>query len=185
MRLFTALDIPGEITARLRAFVDRLRSSAKLAWSPLAWSPMENLHVTTKFIGEWPEPRFQEIKDALATVPPPGPIEIAVRGVGWFPNARNPIVFWAGVESGPALQTLARDTEGAVATLGVPVEDREFHPHLTLARGRDAARLEKLRELLAAADSTDFGAFPATSFFLYQSAGGRYTRLNEFPLTRI
>lgn len=180
MRLFTALDIPGEITARLRVFVDRLRSSAKLAWSP-----MENLHVTTKFIGEWPEPRFQEVKDALATVPLPGPVEIAVRGVGWFPNARNPRVFWAGVESGPKLQTLARDTERAVATLGVPIEDREFHPHLTLARRRDAARLEKLRELLAAADSTDFGAFPATSFFLYQSAGGRYTRLNEFPLTRI
>lgn len=180
MRLFTALDLPGEITARLRAFVDRLRSSAKLAWSPV-----ENLHVTTKFIGEWPEPRLREIEDALGSVPPPGPVEIAIRGIGWFPNARNPRVFWAGVESGPQLQTLARDTERAVATLGVPIEDREFHPHLTLARRRDNAPLDKLRELLATADRTDFGAFSATSFFLYKSAGGRYTRLNEFPLTRI
>ncbi len=94
-------------------------------------------------------------------------------------------MFWAGVESGPELQTLARDTERAVATLGVPVEDREFHPHLTLARRRDAAPLEQLRELLAAVNNTGFGAFEATSFFLYQSAGGRYTRLHEFPLTRL
>ena len=156
MRLFTALDIPGEIAARLRAFVDRLRSSAKLTWSP-----MENLHVTTKFIGEWPEPRLEEIKDALAAVPPPGPVEIAVREVGWFPNARNPRVFWAGVESGARLQTLARDTERAVAAVGVPIEDREFHPHLTLARRRDAAPLEKLRDLLALSDPPTSSVFQA------------------------
>ena len=49
MRLFTAIDIPEEIKTRLRLLVDRLRSTAKLSWSPVA-----NLHVTTKFIGEWP-----------------------------------------------------------------------------------------------------------------------------------
>ncbi len=180
MRLFTALDIPGEITARLRAFVDRLRPAAKLTWSP-----MENLHVTTKFIGEWPESRLHEIMDALATVPPPGRVEIGIRGVGWFPNAQNPRVFWAGVESAPVLQTLARDTEQAVAKLGVPVEDREFHPHLTLARRRDTAPLERLRSVLGIVNPPDFGVFRPTSFFLYQSAGGRYTRLKEFPLNRI
>jgi 2'-5' RNA ligase len=180
MRLFTALDVPGEIAARLRAFVDRLRSTAKLTWSP-----MENLHVTTKFIGEWPEPRLDEIIEALAAVPPPGPVEIGVRGVGWFPNPQNPRVFWAGVESAPALQALARDTEQAVARLGVPVEDREFHPHLTLARRRDTAPMERLRSVLALVNPPDFGVFRPTSFYLYQSAGGRYTRLNEFPLTRL
>jgi 2'-5' RNA ligase len=180
MRLFTALDVPGEIAARLRAFVDRLRSTAKLTWSP-----MENLHVTTKFIGEWPEPRLHELTDALAVVPPSGTVEIAIHGVGWFPDARNPRVFWAGVESGPELQTLAHDTEQALAKLGVPVEEREFHPHLTLARRRDAAPLEQLRSVLAKVIIPDFGVFRPTSFFLYQSAGGRYTRLKEFPLTRI
>jgi 2'-5' RNA ligase len=180
MRLFTALDVPGEIAARLRAFVDRLRSTAKLTWSP-----MENLHVTTKFIGEWPELRLTELTDALAAVPPSGPVEIAVRGVGWFPDARNPRVFWTGIESGPELQTLARETEQAVAKLGVPVEDREFHPHLTLARRRDSAPLEQLRSVLGMVNPPDFGVFRPTSFFLYQSAGGRYTKLKQFPLTRI
>ena len=38
------------------------------AWKPLArinWSPVDNLHITTKFIGEWPEARLDEIKRAL------------------------------------------------------------------------------------------------------------------------
>jgi RNA 2',3'-cyclic 3'-phosphodiesterase len=180
MRLFTAIDIPGEIKARLQVFVNRLRPTAKLAWSS-----MENLHVTTKFIGEWPEPRLGEVKAALATVASPVPIEIAIRGVGWFPNSRNPRVFFAGIECGLELQTLAQDTNQALAALGVPTEDREFHPHLTLARRRDPVPLEKLRQVLATADSGDFGAFRAASFFLYLSAGGRYTRVQEFPLIRI
>ncbi len=184
MRLFTAIDIPGEIKARLQVFMNRLRPAAKLTWSPV-----ENLHVTTKFIGEWPEPRLSELKSALASVPFMGPasgsIEIAIRGVGWFPNSRNPRVFFAGIESGPELVTLARDTDQALAPLGIPAEDREFHPHLTLARRRDAVSLETLRQQLATGASDDFGAFRAASFFLYLSASGRYTRLQEFPLTRI
>jgi 2'-5' RNA ligase len=180
MRLFTAIDMPAEIKARLEVFFNRLRPTAKLAWSPV-----ENLHVTTKFIGEWPEPRLGEVNTALATVVSPAPIEIAIRSVGWFPNPRNPRVFFAGIESGPELRTLVHNTEQALAALGVPTEEREFHPHLTLARRRDAAPLERMRQVLATADSSDFGVFRAASFFLYLSAGGRYTRLQEFPLIRI
>src|SRR5580698_176179 len=108
MRLFTAIDIPGEIKGRLQVFVNRLQPAAKLAWSPL-----ENLHVTIKFIGEWPEPRLGELKAALAAVASPHPINIAIRGLDWFPSARNPKVFFAGIESGQDLRTLARDTQQA------------------------------------------------------------------------
>jgi RNA 2',3'-cyclic 3'-phosphodiesterase len=181
MRLFTAIDIPAEIRTRLQVFVHRLKPTAKLAWSPI-----ENLHMTTKFIGEWPESRLGEVRDALASIPSgSAPVQIAIRGVGWFPNARNPRVFYAGIESGPELRDLARDTEQALAPLGVLIEDREFHPHLTLARRRDPVPMEELRRALAADETNDFGDFRATSFFLYLSAGGRYTRLQEFPLTHI
>src|ERR1700683_5362272 len=121
MRLFTAIDIPAAIKLRLCAFLDRLRPLAKLSWSP-----PDHLHVTTKFIGEWPEARLEELNQALDAVPAPGPIEIAVRGLGWFPNDRNPRVFWAGVESGPELGALAQATEQSLASIGVPVEDRKF-----------------------------------------------------------
>ncbi|MBV8845028.1 MAG: RNA 2',3'-cyclic phosphodiesterase [Bryobacterales bacterium] len=179
MRLFTAIDIPADIRARLRALMDRLRPAAKLSWSPV-----DNMHVTTKFIGEWPEQKVPELKDALSLVPKPGTFEIAVRGLGWFPNAKNPRVFWAGIEVAEPLRKLAYDTESTLAAMGVPVEDRDFHPHLTLARRRDPVPLDKLRGILDALspDSSEFGAFTATSFFLYLSANGRYTKLEEVPL---
>ena len=191
MRLFVAIDIPEEVKARLEAFVHTLRPTAKLSWSPV-----HNLHVTTKFIGEWPEGKLGEIEHALAAMPAPGPVEIAVRGLGWFPNERNPRVFWAGIEAGESLRKLAGHTERVLAELGVPVEDRGFHPHLTLARRRTPVPLDSLRQALAAGESDpsnhssparkgggyEFGSFQAASFFLYLSRGGKYTRLREFSL---
>jgi 2'-5' RNA ligase len=179
MRLFTAIEIPLQVKSRLRAFVDRLRPTAKLSWCPV-----DNLHVTTKFIGEWPEAKLAQLKDALASVPKPGPVEIVVRSLGWFPNAKNPRVFWAGIEVNEPLRQLAANTEQALAAIGVPVEEREFHPHLTLARRREPVPLEHLRRILdsLSGDSSDFGKFSAVSFFLYLSAAGKYTKLEEFRL---
>jgi 2'-5' RNA ligase len=173
MRLFTAIDLSAEILEKLGDFLARLRPLAKLQWSAA-----EKLHITTKFIGEWPEARIDEMKAALHGVRATAPIGISVRGVGWFPNARHPRVFFAGVEAGEPLAALARITEGAVAALGIAVETREYSPHLTLARVREAVRVEKV---IAAAGDPDFGAFQASSFFLYLSSNGKYSKLAEFP----
>jgi 2'-5' RNA ligase len=94
-------------------------------------------------------------------------------------------VFWAGVEGGEPLRALARETEQAVAALGVPVEDRVYSPHLTLARIREVVHLEALHEKLRslpAGCGYDFGTFRATRYFLYLSRGGTYTQLAGFPL---
>jgi 2'-5' RNA ligase len=107
------------------------------------------------------------------------PVAIALRGVGWFPNARRPHTFWAGVDGGEPLAALARETEQAVAKLGVPVETRVYSPHLTLARVKENAPVD---DVGAAAGTPDFGAFQATSFVLYLSANGKYSKLAEFPL---
>jgi RNA 2',3'-cyclic 3'-phosphodiesterase len=180
MRLFTAIDIPADLTEALRSFVNRLRPTAKIGWSPV-----ENLHVTTKFIGDWPEHRLDEMKNVLSSVPVNRAIDITVKGLGWFPNPHRPRVFWAGIEGGESLRDLARATEHALAQLGVPVEERAYSPHLTLARIREAVPLDRLHQMLQsfpAGCGFDFGSFQATQFSLYLSAGGKYTQLAGFPL---
>ena len=49
MRLFTAIDLPADVRDRLDKLIARLRPLARINWSP-----PENLHITTKFIGQWP-----------------------------------------------------------------------------------------------------------------------------------
>jgi RNA 2',3'-cyclic 3'-phosphodiesterase len=178
MRLFTAIDMPRDVQSHLSALLDRLRPAAKLSWSAV-----EKLHITTKLIGEWPEERLDEMKRALGKVSASGAIRIAVRGVGWFPNQRNPRVFWAGVEGGEELKSLAHATEQAVHPLGVALEDREYTPHLTLARIRERGRLDELVKAVSSLESTDFGAFETRAFFLYLSRAGQYSKLGEFAIT--
>jgi len=181
MRLFTAIDLSEEVRRNLERLLERLRPTARLRWSR-----PENLHVTTKFIGEWPEARLDELKRALAAIPRPGAIPIAVRGLGWFPNARAPRVFWAGIEAGSGLAELARQTELSTSRLGVPEEGRPYSPHLTLARVPPVTPLGALEKAIADLGAPDFGGFTALRFHLYLSelspAGSRYTRLADFPL---
>jgi 2'-5' RNA ligase len=182
MRLFTGLDLPGDLVANLEELLRRLKPAARIQWSPPA-----NLHVTTKFIGEWPEARLGELKTALASLPGRDAVEVRIRRVGFFPNPRSPRVFWCGIEA-PGLPELAADTDSATTGLGIPCEDRPFSPHLTLARIKERVELQPLREAIAALPSLKFGSFQAASFYLYQSTlrrtGSVYTKLAEFPLTK-
>jgi 2'-5' RNA ligase len=181
VRLFVAVDIPEDILATLDALVARLRPSARIQWSPA-----HNFHITTKFIGEWPEERLDHLRAALAAIPPREPIAVHVRRVGFFPNPHAPRVFWCGIEA-PGLEELAAETDAATSTLGIPRETRAFSPHLTLARIKERLDLQPLREAIAALPSLDFGRFEAPSFFLYRSqlrpSGSVYTKLAEFPLS--
>jgi RNA 2',3'-cyclic 3'-phosphodiesterase len=183
MRLFTALDLPEDAVSKLAALVDRLRPSARIRWSPA-----DNLHITTKFIGEWPEDRLDKLTAALNALPPREPIPIEVRGVGFYPNPHSPRIFWAAVHAGPALPGLARETEAALEKIGIAAEKRPFTPHLTLARIKEPVPLQELRQAIAALPSVEFGAFTADRFFLYLSqlrpSGSVYTRLSDFPFRK-
>jgi len=182
MRLFTGLDLPAEVCGQLEELLRRLKPAARIQWSPPA-----NLHVTTKFIGEWPEGRLGELKTALGVLPARGGIEVRIRRVGFFPNPNSPRNFWCGIEAS-GLAELAADIDAATAALGVAREKRAFSPHLTLARIKERVELRALREAIAALPSLEFGSFRAESFFLYQSTlrptGSVYTKLATFPLTK-
>jgi len=179
MRLFVGLDLPEEIVDHLADLIDKLKPSARIAWSTAA-----NLHITTKFIGWWPDERLDEVKDALAALPRRAVIPVHIRGLGFFPNARSPRVFWCGIEA-PGLEALAAETDRATAALGIESEKRGFSPHLTLARIKEPINLRPLHDAIAGLPSTDFGQTKARRFFLYQSQlspkGSVYTKLAEYP----
>jgi 2'-5' RNA ligase len=182
MRLFTALDLPAAVVRNLEELLARLKPSARIQWSPPA-----NMHITTKFIGEWPEERQGELETALAGIAPRPPIAIRVRGLGFFPNPRAPRVFWCGIEA-PGLESLAADTDRAAAALGIPEEDRAFSPHLTLARIKERLNLDPLHKRIETLGALEFGEFAVREFYLYRSTlrpgGSVYTKLAEFPFQK-
>ena len=87
MRLFIAIDVPGEIRERLGAMQDELRHASSSA----RWTTAESLHVTLKFIGEISETRCQDVDTALVGLSWK-PLSVSVRGVGFFPGTGSPRV---------------------------------------------------------------------------------------------
>src|SRR5215469_6592563 len=117
MRLFTALDLPRDVIDNLSGLLDHLRPTARIQWSVPA-----NLHVTTKFIGNWPEEQLEELKKTLQQqIEPRAPMAVRIRNLGFFPNARSPRVFWCGIEA-PGLEALAAATDKATSQLRIPSE---------------------------------------------------------------
>jgi 2'-5' RNA ligase len=179
MRLFTAIDLSEEVRMRLERLISSLRQEALLKWSPF-----NNLHVTTKFIGEWPEYRLHEVRDALTGIADRPAFSVDVKGFGWFPNERSPRVLWCGVEGAEQLQTLAQDIEAALLPVGIAREERAYTPHLTLARISHPVPLERLRERVAELRDAEVGSLLVTGVHLYQSQPGsnasQYRKLQSY-----
>jgi RNA 2',3'-cyclic 3'-phosphodiesterase len=179
MRLFTAIDLPPELLVRLERLLSALRAEALIKWSPL-----DNLHVTTKFIGEWPEARLDELHGELAALAPREPFMLELKDLGWFPNERSPRVLWLGVHGDEALATLARETELRLEALGIAREERRFSPHLTLARIKNPVPLRRLREKVQEMQPAALGTFSVSHFSLFRSDPGSnasiYRKLRDY-----
>lgn len=193
MRLFVALDIADPIRERIQRFMEGVRGFAP----DIRWVRPESLHITLKFIGEKPPQMAETIKSSLRDLRAEV-MDIKFRGYGFFPTARAPRVFWLGIEAGPQLNSLAAAVDANLAAIGIPEEDHEFSPHLTLARAGKSgtprwqqgdgphSKFKRLQEKLGSLSPPEFGRMTAREFFLFESKlspkGSTYIKLERFAL---
>jgi len=180
MRVFVAMDLSDTVRSAISRFCDKLRPLCP----NVKWVRVEGMHVTLKFIGEAKEPVISQIPAALATIKSREPAVMRFHGTGFFPSAKRPRVLWIGIAASPNLPAIAADIEHSLQPLGVQSEDRDFKPHLTLARFESPRGLDALHGELQSAGDADFGVVRTTEFHLYRSelqrGGARYTRLQSF-----
>jgi 2'-5' RNA ligase len=180
MRLFIAIDLPDEIRTQL---MDLQRVVRPLA-SAAKWVAPESIHITLKFLGEVPEKRLDQIEGALAGLNWK-PFTIAVHGVGFFPGARSPRIFWAGMDA-PTMQGLTEELDSRMEPLGFEREKRAFRPHITLARAKTSRLDASLVTASAAFAERNFGSFVADRIHLVQStlkpSGSVYSTLKKYSL---
>ncbi len=192
MRLFVALDIDEAIQQRLDDYVRTLQPRLP----EVRFVRSDNYHVTLKFLGEVHD--VDAVRTCLRKVHAAG-VQINVGGVGFFPDAHAPRVFWAGVHSptnAPALPALARSVDQSLEVLGFAPE-LDYHPHLTLARNGSGRPRRKRHEpppgvfaqltgIVASSPVPEFGTMTAHEFFLYESrlspSGPSYHKLDAYTL---
>lgn len=131
MRLFVAIDPSDEAVQSLAAIVP---VNAQLRYVPrVQW------HVTLAFYGEVAETLLDELAERLSRAAARTPLlHLSVNGGGTFPTRVDRArVLWCGLSGDTsALSRLAERAVAAGRRCGIAIDDREFRPHITLARSR-------------------------------------------------
>ena len=143
VRLFVALTPPADVIEALRTTTAALRELAP----GLRWTRPEQWHLTLAFLGEVGDDVVAELAPRLArTAARHPPLSLGLGGGGRFGHR----VLWTGVQGDrDGLRRLADSAAAAARRCHLPVEDRRYRPHLTLARTDGGTDLRPLVERLS------------------------------------
>jgi 2'-5' RNA ligase len=134
-RLFVALDLPDEVRDRLAAW-QRTELEPIPVLRPVA---PEALHVTLAFLGHLPERRIERIAGLLDGIDRPAPQVRLLPDPVARPKGR-PRLFAIEAESPGAVELQAEVSDTLEAAGLYEPEERDFWPHITVARTRRERR---------------------------------------------
>ena len=195
MRLFVAIELNDEARRAIGAEQNRLQTTlGDESRASLKWVRPEHMHLTLAFLGDLADDRGAIVADAMRGPLRGQPFVVIFGGLGVFPPRGEPRVLWLGLKTG-AREVIAVHQRVAdrLVRLGIALEQRAFHPHLTVARWR-AARREERRRVLSGDDHRDVARIEIDAVTLVQSRlsskGPTYrslasARLGEFPDPRL
>lgn len=188
VRLFVAADLTND--ARRAIAVEQERVAVSLersARQTLRWVRVDHMHLTLEFLGEVEDSRVAGLVERMGERIEHPPFAVVFGGLGMFPSFGAPRVLWLGLRAGvPETLALQRAVVGRLQEAGMASENREFHPHLTLARWR-SSRPGDRRGILIQDRAADIASVDVTHVTLYRSQlspqGPSYTALARARLT--
>ena len=171
IRAFIAVNLSPEILERIDQVSLDLR--ARMKDIPVRWVPVENIHLTLKFLGNVSTANLEILKDILGkVVSSHSECDISVGGIGAFPKPHNPRVIWVGMEVPQELVTLQHNIEIETARLGYSREYRPFSPHMTFGRVSRNASAQDVHAIAEVLENYKVGFLGATrlkTVYLYRS----------------
>jgi 2'-5' RNA ligase len=183
-RTFVAIKVPADRAEKLQ----RLQTLIAPTFTGARWVEPDKFHVTLAFLGDVPDEDLNPVCIAVAeAVKDFRPIDLAILGLGVFPDPQRPRVVWAGLEGEiEAMVEIQKAVVAAVTGAGYKPDDR-FHPHITLGYlkpGRDPS--PDCAPLLRHHERWRGGSFHVGEIVTYASQftpeGPAYVALGRAPL---
>lgn len=128
---FIAIKVHNEI---IHEIVNNL-SELQINFPFQKWVHPLDYHLTLAFLGGVAKDKLKELQQILGEHIK-GSLEFSlhINHLGVFGNKDKPRIFWAGLEENQQLHHLRNMVYEACLSLGLSLEVRPFHPHITLAR---------------------------------------------------
>ena len=128
LRVFVSIPVPN--TAGLDPLIRDLRIVRGVRTSNVS-----HLHITLRFIGDVDEDRIDEIGEIVSdTVSGIQRSRLNLKGLGTFPNERNPKILWVGIDTALPLAHIAEVLSERFRKAGIPFDEKPFKPHVTVGR---------------------------------------------------
>ena len=187
-RLFIAIALPEDVRRCIADFQREWQGGLRGKF--IRWTPVEQVHLTLRFLGDVSSAAVPELEAALRRAcEGVAGFELSAGGSGCFPDARKPRVLWIGVSGAvEALAELQARVVQETQTWG-EVEARAFRAHLTIGRVKNAPP-PALREIAHCAQTLtcgELGHWRVSEVLLMRSelssAGARHSTLAKIALT--
>jgi len=183
MRLFVAIsgeNLDFDPVEKLK----KLKTNLSKKELEFKFVPQHNLHITLNFLGEISEDKITSIQEELASLAENHEgFDLKLSDLDAFPDIQKGRVIWIGVQNSIKLRSLQAECEERIKNLGIELEDREYRPHMTVARIRSP---RNLKDVLSPYQGHRFGVLGVNSVVLYESKlGGAfpvYSKVCEFAL---
>lgn len=129
------------------------------------WTKQEQLHLTLRFIGDIDTSIIPGLCASLSEIKFNN-FELIMTGTGFF----RPSIFFLALEQSESLNSLKGKVDSVLTDVtGMPVETREFVPHITLTRFKRRQNRQKLERLESAFAPVFPIRFEVDSMTLYAS----------------
>ncbi len=152
-RLFLAVPLSDATRTALYAYV---RNAARGRPLPGRTVPLDNWHLTLRFLGDTERPAHDRLLSELGAADLGPAFDITFDGLGAFPNLAQARVLWVGVDGGRrSLARLAEAVEQCCVRAGFPADTRGFGAHLTLSRLKPPADVSRLVAVSPASEVAD------------------------------
>jgi RNA 2',3'-cyclic 3'-phosphodiesterase len=185
-RLFVGVRISVATANTLAGCAETLARRARDAGIELRWVPPVSYHVTLAFLGWTGVDAIGPVCDAL---------ELATAGIdrisfrtarlGAFASFDQATTLWAGIDDPGPLTRLAAAVGEATGALGFARDARPYHPHVTIARLREA---RAIREVVLPMAEQMFGDTKIDAVTLLESevktSGSVYHEIEKMGLRR-
>lgn len=156
IRAFIAIDLPDEVKRKI-AEVSKEVSGATIVKG-------EQLHLTLAFFEKISADELNKVMRLMDSLDYKS-FPLSVSGIGVFTPERPRVVF-VEVKGDGTLKRLYGELKTGIADIGMEVDEREFTPHITIARLKSKVDLKGFTEKHS---KEKFGDFECGKITLYKS----------------
>lgn len=183
-RLFIAIKIP--VDNYIKESINSFKFTHKE--ENIKWVELHNLHLTLLFLGDTEEDQIPTIIKNLERLQERiKSFRFNLKGLGIFSSVQNPRVLWIGINPIDDLKLLKEQINESLMDLDIQLKnEKDFRPHLTIARLKRLVNKNKFKNTLSFNKHTMFKEVIVNNFTLFQSTltpkGPIYKSLQEFYL---